>query len=40
LQFGTAAAALKHTIEGDQNLVTVPEVEAVMSGDKSGRLRR
>jgi 2-dehydro-3-deoxygluconokinase len=40
LQFGTAAAALKHTIEGDQNLVTVPEVEAVMGGDKSGRLRR
>jgi 2-dehydro-3-deoxygluconokinase len=40
LQFGTAAAALKHTIEGDQNLVTVAEVEAVMSGDKSGRLRR
>ncbi len=40
LQFGTAAAALKHTIEGDQNLVTVTEVEAVMSGDKSGRLRR
>lgn len=40
LRFGTAAAALKHTIEGDQNLVTVPEVEAVMSGDKSGRLRR
>ncbi len=40
LQFGTAAGALKHTIEGDQNLVTVPEVEAVMSGDKSGRLRR
>ena len=40
LQFGAAAAALKHTIEGDQNLVTVSEVEAVMSGDKSGRLRR
>ncbi len=40
LRFGTAAAALKHTIEGDQNLVTVAEVEAVMSGDKSGRLRR
>ncbi len=40
LRFGTAAAALKHTIEGDQNLVSVPEVEAVMSGDKSGRLRR
>lgn len=40
LQFGTAASALKHTIEGDQNLVTVAEIEAVMSGDKSGRLRR
>ncbi|WP_259015373.1 sugar kinase [Emticicia fluvialis] len=40
LQFGVAAGALKHTVEGDQNLVTVPEVEAVMSGDKSGRLKR
>lgn len=40
LRFGTAASALKHTIEGDQNLVTVAEIEAVMSGDKSGRLRR
>ncbi len=40
LRFGAAAAALKHTIEGDQNLVTVAEVEAVMSGDKSGRLKR
>jgi len=40
LQFGVAAGALKHTIQGDQNLVTVPEVEAVMSGDRSGRLKR
>ena len=40
LQFGVAAGALKHTIEGDQNLVTVAEVEAVMGGDKSGRLKR
>ncbi|MFN3851906.1 MAG: PfkB family carbohydrate kinase [Spirosomataceae bacterium] len=40
LQFGVASCALKHTIEGDQNLVSVAEVEAVMGGDKSGRLRR
>ena len=40
LNFGIAATALKHTIEGDQNLVTVAEVEAVMEGDKSGRLKR
>jgi 2-dehydro-3-deoxygluconokinase len=40
LQFGVASGALKHTIEGDQNLVTVAEIESVMSGDKSGRLKR
>lgn len=40
LQFGVASGALKHTIEGDQNLVTVAEVESVMAGDKSGRLKR
>ena len=40
LEFGIAASALKHTIEGDQNLVTVAEVEAVMLGDTSGRLKR
>lgn len=40
LEFGVAAAALKHTIEGDFNLVSVEEVEKVVAGDSSGRLKR
>lgn len=40
LHFATAASALKHTIEGDFNLVRVHEVEQVMEGDVSGRLLR
>ena len=40
LRFATAAACLKHTIPGDNNLVTVAEVEQLMSGDGSGRISR
>ncbi|GAB3341086.1 sugar kinase [Larkinella ripae] len=40
VEFGAAASALKHTVEGDANLVSVSEVEALVGGDKSGRLRR
>jgi len=40
LHFATAASALKHTIEGDFNLVRAREVEQVMEGDVSGRLLR
>lgn len=40
LDFAVAASCLKHTIEGDFNLVTVPEVEKLMSGDASGRVSR
>ncbi len=40
LDFATAASALKHTIYGDFNLVSVAEVEALMSGDGSGRVSR
>lgn len=40
LSFATAASALKHTIEGDFNLVTAAEIEQVMLGDVSGRLLR
>jgi len=40
LTFGVAASALKHTIPGDINLVTVAEVEDVMRGNTSGRLLR
>jgi 2-dehydro-3-deoxygluconokinase len=40
LEFGVAASALKHTIFGDFNLVTAPEVEALVGGDASGRVQR
>ena len=40
LAFATAASALKHTIEGDFNLVTAAEIEQVVGGDVSGRLLR
>ena len=40
LDFAVAASCLKHTIYGDYNLVTVPEVEKLMNGDASGRVSR
>lgn len=40
LDFAVAASALKHTIYGDFNLVTVAEVEQLMKGDGSGRVSR
>jgi len=40
LNFAVAASCLKHTIEGDFNLVTVAEVEQLMKGDASGRVVR
>ena len=40
LNFAVSASCLKHTISGDFNLVTVDEVEKLMSGDASGRVSR
>lgn len=40
LRFAVAAGALKHTIPGDFNRVTVEEVERLASGDQSGRVQR
>lgn len=40
LEFAVAASALKHTIFGDFNLVSVNEVEALAGGDASGRVQR
>jgi 2-dehydro-3-deoxygluconokinase len=40
LAFATAASCLKHSIDGDFNRVTKAEVEKLMSGDASGRVRR
>ena len=40
VEFAVAASALKHSIEGDYNLVTVAEVEKLAGGDGSGRIQR
>lgn len=40
LDFAAAASALKHTIYGDFNMVSVAEVENLMKGDGSGRVAR
>ena len=40
INFAVAASCLKHTIEGDMNLVSVDEVTNLMKGDGSGRVQR
>lgn len=40
IEFAVAASCLKHTIEGDFNVVTVAEVEKLCGGDGSGRVQR
>ena len=40
LEFATAASCLKHTLKGDYNWVTIQEVENLMGGDVSGRVKR
>lgn len=40
LEFATAASALKHSIEGDVNLSTVEEVDALVKGQNVGKLLR
>ena len=40
IEFAVAASALKHSIEGDFNRVTVSEVEKLAGGDGSGRVQR
>ncbi len=40
LEFGVAASALKHTIEGDALISTEAEVEAIRQGETSGRIKR
>ena len=39
LKFAVAASALKQTIPGDFNQVSVSEVERLVAGDASGRVR-
>ncbi len=40
IEFAVAASALKHSIEGDYNRVSVSEVEKLAGGDASGRVQR
>ena len=40
IEFAVAASALKHSIEGDYNMVSLKEVEALASGNASGRVQR
>jgi 2-dehydro-3-deoxygluconokinase len=40
IEFAVAASALKHSVEGDYNLVSISEVEKLAHGDGSGRVQR
>lgn len=40
IEFAVAASCLKHSVEGDYNMVTVQEVQKLAGGDGSGRVQR
>jgi 2-dehydro-3-deoxygluconokinase len=40
INFSVAASAIKHSISGDFNIVTLAEVDALVGGDGSGRVQR
>ena len=40
IEFAVAASCLKHSIEGDFNMVSVDEVKKLAGGDGSGRVQR
>lgn len=40
IDFAVAASCLKHSIDGDYNMVSVSEVEALANGNASGRVQR
>jgi len=40
LEFAIAASCLKHSYPGDFNPATEPEIQALMTGERSGRIRR
>ena len=40
IEFAVAASALKYSVEGDYNRVSVAEVEKLAGGDGSGRVQR
>ncbi len=40
IEFAVAASCLKHSVEGDYNMVSVSEVETLANGNASGRVQR
>lgn len=40
IEFAVAASCLKHSIEGDYNMVSIDEVKKLAGGDASGRVQR
>lgn len=40
VNFAVAASALKHTIDGDYNLINLEEIKALMKGNTTGRIKR
>lgn len=40
IDFASAACALKHTVTGDVNMVSLDNVQSLMNGDASGAIRR
>ncbi len=40
IEFAVAASCLKHSVEGDFNIVTADEVKSLAKGDGSGRVQR
>ena len=40
IEFATAASCLKHSVEGDYNMVSADEVNALANGNASGRVQR
>ena len=40
LEFAVAASALKHTVTGDFNLMSVSEIESLVEGNSNGRVQR
>ena len=40
IEFAVAASCLKHSIEGDYNMISVKEIETLAGGDASGRVQR
>lgn len=40
IEFAVAASALKHSVEGDFNRISVAEIDKLVGGDASGRVQR